>query len=153
MTAATRTPKTATPKFTAGVDARQYIPIGERNTIAIQVAADFNLGNVPFHQMAMLGGLVRLRGYYEGRFRDRNAIVTQVEWRMMPVVWRFGLTAFVAAGQVFDEFSNIRFDGIHWTAGGGIRYQLNKEERVHIRLDAGAGIDSWGIYFNVLEAF
>ncbi len=135
------------------LDARHYFALSSRQTLAVQLYGDFNFGNVPFHQLAMLGGNVRLRGLYEGRFRDLNAITAQVEWRMMPVFWRFGLVAFAAVGQAFDAFRSIRWNGIHWTLGAGIRFALNPEERTHIRLDFGAGLDSWGIYFNVLEAF
>jgi len=41
----------------------------------------------------MLDGDEYLRGYYLGRFRDRNLSFVQLEFRSV-VFWRFGVAAF-----------------------------------------------------------
>lgn len=135
------------------LDARHYVTFGERHTIAVQYYLDLNGGDVPFHALAQIGGAVRLRGYFEGRFRDKNYLMAQVEYRLMPLIWRFGLVAFAAVGQVAPSLGDLTFEGTHWTVGGGVRFSINPEERIHLRADVGVGPDSWGLYINVLEAF
>lgn len=135
------------------LDARHYYTWRERHTLAVQLYASFSEGDVPFNALAMIGGKVLLRGYYEGRFRDRNMLMAQAEYRLMPLIWRFGLVAFAGVGEVASRFSDFRWDAMHWTVGGGIRFALNPAERINVRVDAGFGYDTWGVYANVLETF
>ena len=154
-------------------DLRQYIPLFGNHVLAAELFTDFNAGNVPFNQLAMIGGANRERGYFEGRFRDKNAVSFQAEYRIVPLYCpvhdgvsnvsnehsklydpcRFGIVAYAGIGEVFDRFEHFRMNGLHWSVGGGLRYALNPAEHVHVRLDVGVGADSWGLYVNVLEAF
>ena len=54
--------------------------------------------NVPFTPLPGLGGQFRMRGYFDGRFRDQNALISQVEYRF-PIVWRCGGVGFASAGE------------------------------------------------------
>jgi len=62
-------------------DTRLYRPIGKNNVFAAQILGQFNTGEVPFNQLALMGGESIMRGYYYGRYRDRNQMAMQVEYR------------------------------------------------------------------------
>jgi hypothetical protein len=42
---------------------------------------------------------------------------------------------------------------LRWAVGGGGRFSLSDSERLNLRLDAGFGLGTWGIYFTAREAF
>ena len=54
------------------VDLRRYVSLSRSQVIVIRGLATFMLGTPPFQALAMLGGDRVLRGYYAGRFRDRQ---------------------------------------------------------------------------------
>lgn len=94
-----------------------------------------------------------MRGHYEGRYRDIDMLVTQAEYRVVPVWWRFGLVGFVGFGDVSDRLVHFRLDDTKYSVGWGIRYVLNRDEGITIRLDVGYCDDQSGVYLNILEAF
>ena len=53
--------------------------------LALQAYAFINNGDVPLRSLASLGGANSMRGYYDGRYRDKDQIVFQAEYRV-PVV-------------------------------------------------------------------
>jgi outer membrane translocation and assembly module TamA len=111
-------------------------------------------GTAPFDLLPQLGGDVLLRGYYQGRFRDRTLLAGQVEYRS-PLVWRLGLVGFAAAGQVAPEFGAMGFDRFKPAVGVGLRIRFVKATGLSIRADYGWGLEggSAGFYLNVGEAF
>jgi hypothetical protein len=60
------------------VDIRRYKSLSAHTVLALQGFMNLNIGEVPFKSAATLGGPFLLRGYYNGRFRDNNALVFQV---------------------------------------------------------------------------
>lgn len=134
-------------------DARQYFRLAAHHTLAYQVFLDFNAGSVPFFQLAALGGNSRMRGYLDGRFRDNDYMMAQVEYRFMPVVWRFGLVAFAGIGEVAPRLIDFRIDELKWSVGAGVRLALDQEERIYVRLDVGCGATGCFPYVYALEAF
>jgi outer membrane protein assembly factor BamA len=134
------------------IDARKYFRSFIRNILAVQFYGQFNNGNVPFRNLAPLGGPNLLRGYYMGRFRDKCATVLQAEYRMQ-LYKRFGLVAFGGIGEVSDKVANFTFAGIKPAVGGGIRFAIKPKERLNLRLDYAIGQKSSGLYFYVSEAF
>lgn len=135
------------------LDFRQFFPLFSHHVVGFQGYVSMKTGNPPFQMMSLLGGENIMRGYYLGRYRDKNMIVFQTEYRVVPVWWRFGLVAFMGLGEVSNEFSNFRLKDFKHSLGWGIRYQFNKEEGLNIRLDFGLGKDTSGLYINFLEAF
>lgn len=134
------------------IDARSFHEILPQQILAIQASGEFMNGNVPFHYLARFGGAGLLRGYYDGRYRDKQCIALQAEYRI-PVWWRFGLAGFAGAAQVADRIGHFGL-GRFWLAGGaGIRFAWNPEERVNLRIDYGVGNNSNGLYITVTEAF
>lgn len=106
-------------------------------------------GNIPLNDMAILGGSNRLRGYYKGRFRGKQAAGYQVELRKM-IWWRLGLSAFYSQGTVIDKGLNGAWP---WSYGGGIRFTVDKENKLNLRVEYAIGEDNTGFYFTVGEAF
>ena len=134
------------------VDTRDFFEVLPGQVLAVQAAAEFIDGTPPFYRMASFGGHSLVRGYFEGRYRDKNGIAVQVEYRL-PVWWRFGMVGFAGAAQVADKIGHLGFKRF-WFAGGiGLRFAWNPDERVNLRLDYGVGKNSNGIYITVTEAF
>ena len=134
------------------LDARNYFEIIPTQVLAVQAAAEFMGGAVPFQNLVRFGGQDLIRGYYYGRYRDKNGIALQAEYRV-PVWWRFGIVGFAGAAQVADKTSHFAIPRF-WFAGGlGLRFYWNPQERINLRLDYGIGNNSSGTYITVTEAF
>jgi hypothetical protein len=93
-------------------------------------------GSSPFYLLPQMGSDEIMRGYYGGRFRDRNLIAGQTElrYRIDP---RFGLAAFVGTGEVFH--SDFSFPQLKINYGGGVRYFFDIQKGLSFRLDYGVG--------------
>ena len=119
------------------------------------LAEDFrtmlNFGNPSWGMMALLGNSNSMRGYYEGRYRDKHKMEAQVELRQH--IWkRNSLTAWVGAGTVFSKFSNIR--SRHLLPNYGLGYRWEFKKNVNVRLDYGFGkAGQSGFLFSINEAF
>lgn len=110
----------------------------------------FNYGDVPWTMMAQVGVLGRMRGYYEGRYRDRNIMEGQVELRQH-IKGRNGIALWVGLANVFPDFKHVYYDEILPNYGVGYRWEF--KERVNIRLDFGFTRDNPNFTFNINEAF
>lgn len=116
------------------VDLRQFVSPAEDHAVGVQLYGVFNEGDVPFYQMAALGGPRLLRGYFEGRFVDNNMMLAQVEYRF-PILWRFRGVAFAAVGDVMHRVGDFDFGSLEVAAGIGLRYRLNQQERFNLHFD------------------
>ncbi|HEX6892844.1 MAG TPA: BamA/TamA family outer membrane protein [Chryseolinea sp.] len=135
------------------LDGRKYFNPWLKHVIAVQATMTYTTKNVPFYDLAMLGGEDRMRGYYKGALRDKLLIDTQVEYRM-PIWGMFGLTTWVATGRVADKFSNFSLDGLWLSFGGGVRIRVDTKNNTNLRFDMGFGPNGVsGFYFNFAEAF
>lgn len=137
--------------YRIGFSADYYHRLWQGAILACDLVSEFNTGkNVPWVMLSELGGSRRMRGYYKGRYRDRNSIVLQAELRQK-IYRRHGIAMWVAAGNVFPNFK--RFNTAHTLPEIGIGYRFEFKNRVNIRLDVGVGRNGTGINFNVNEAF
>lgn len=133
-------------------ETRNFFELLPEQVLAVQTAGEFIDGMPSFQNLVKFGGQNLLRGYFEGRYRDKNGIAVQAEYRV-PVWWRFGVVGFVGAAQVSDKVSRFAANRF-WVAGGvGLRFAWNPKERVNIRLDYGIGNNDSGTYITVTEAF
>jgi len=126
--------------------------INLRHTLAVQFYAQSNWGDPPFDQLARLGGANRMRGFYEGRFRDKHLWLTQMEYRAF-LAWRIGVSAHAAFGMVAPTISQYSFANGRFTYGGGMRFAIDKKEKINFRLDYGRGKYGSNFYVTVGEAF
>lgn len=136
---------------TVDLNLRGYHRLWKGAVLAYEYAMQLNWGEVPWLMMATIGGSDSMRGYYEGRYRDRNKMDTQVELRQH-VYRRSGIVVWAGAGMIFDRFSRIRAGNILPDCGIGYRWEFKKN--VNVRLDLGLGKGGQtGFVFNINEAF
>ena len=136
---------------TTDVRTSGYIGLWNGSTLALDMRAQFNYGNPSWGMLAQLGGSSAMRGYYEGRYRDKHKIETQVELRQH--VWRRnGIVVWAGAGTVFDKPGSIQLRHVLPNYGVGYRWEFKKN--VNVRLDYGFGKKGQsGFTFNINEAF
>jgi hypothetical protein len=134
------------------LEVRQFVSLGGEHVLGFRFAGEFQQGNVPYYHLAYFGGDELLRGYFLGRYRDKNMVALESEYRF-PLIWRFGGTAFAGAAEVAPRPTELVLDPVRWAGGGGLRFSLAERERLNLRLDVGAGPHTWGVYFTAREAF
>jgi outer membrane protein assembly factor BamA len=136
------------------LDLRKYLPVLSSHVLALRGLGVASAGVPPFDLTPQLGGDALLRGFFSGRYRDRQLLAFQAEYRV-PVWWRIGAVGFVGAGQVADVFSGFDIGSLHTNAGIGVRFLLSQTEGLNIRVDWGWGLDrrSTGFYLGLGEAF
>lgn len=135
-------------------DIRQFIPVFKKQVVALQLYNFMNLGpEIPLRSLAALGGSSMMRGYYSGRYRDKQLLALQAEWRI-PVYGRFGVVAFGGAGDVAGKAMDYDFKDLKYAYGGGIRFALTKKDKLNLRLDYGfTNKKDQGFYLQLGEAF
>jgi hypothetical protein len=137
------------------LDVRSSHPVSARNVLAWQVLGNFYSGNVPFNQLAQMGGEMIMRGYYYGRYRDKNMIATQVEHRWLPFGFskRLGAVVFAGTAVVAPKINAFTFKHVRPSGGVGLRYLLFPKKDIFLRLDVGFTKDGPGFYLFTGEAF
>ncbi len=119
------------------LDVSQFIKLSNRFILGLNGQSKNLLGGTsPFYLLPQMGNDELMRGYYAGRFRDRNLLTAQGELRYR-LSNRFGLVGFGGGGQVFsDSFVLSNFKP---NLGGGIRYFFDIEKGLALRIDYGIG--------------
>ena len=110
----------------------------------------FNYNDVPWPMLASVGGTGRMRGYFEGRYRDKNIIEAQVELRQH-IKRRNGIAVWIGAANVFPKFGDMRLK--RTLPNGGVGYRWAFKQGVNVRLDLGFTKNGLGFSFNINEAF
>lgn len=127
-----------------------YYALDDKRVIAWEADGVFTQGKVPWNELPGLGGSHRMRGYYEGRYRDRNIMSTQLEYRQK-LSWRHGVVGWIGTGTMSKHFA--RLGGERWLPNAGVGYRFAFKPGINVRLDYGIGQRSSGFYFQVGEAF
>ncbi|MCL7988082.1 BamA/TamA family outer membrane protein [Sphingobacterium sp. lm-10] len=137
-------------------DFRHYHAFSSKFALASQLDYRGSYGpNTPFYVYNELGGDNMLRGYYLGRYRDKNFIGAQTEarYRFHP---RVGITAFAGTGSTFSNTQKVRLVP---SFGAGLRYFFDLEHRTTVRFDYAIGEKrpgeqrQKGFYLSLSEAF
>jgi hypothetical protein len=108
-------------KFVLGLDIQEQSLLGGRS---------------PFYLLPQMGSDELMRGYYSGRYRDRNYIAGQAELRYR-IDNSFGVVGFVGTGEVFH--SAFSLPQLKPNYGGGVRYFFDIEKGLSVRADYGVG--------------
>jgi hypothetical protein len=135
----------------ANVEGRIFLPLGRGRVLGAAAFLDHAFGDTPFTLLPKLGSTRFLRGWREGRFRDRVASAAQAELRL-PLWDRIHAVAFGAFGAVARDVWALSADELKVAAGGGLRYRLTPEG-ANIRLDLAVSDAGPELYVLVLEAF
>jgi len=135
-------------------DTRYYFkPFHKReDVLAFQGYGFLSVGDVPFNELAQMGGDMIMRGYFMGSYRDKNLLAFQSEYRLQ-VLKRWGIVGFVGAGGISDAMGDFELKNIMPSYGGGLRFKINRKENVNLRMDYGFGNGQQNIYFFIAEAF
>jgi len=119
------------------IEYSQFFKLDKKLILGVDVQEQSLTGAAsPFYLLPQMGSDEMMRGYYEGRYRDRNYLAGQTELRYR-VDPRFGLAAFVGAGEVFHN--GFSFPQLKPNYGGGVRYFFDVEKGLSIRMDYGVG--------------
>ena len=137
------------------VDNRIYRPLRENTVLCAQLYGQFTVGNPPFNMLSLLGGESLMRGYYLGRYRDRNLIAGQIEYRILPFSFskRIGASVFLATGQVYGDDHPFSWREFLPTGGAGLRFLIFPEKDIYTRLDVAFTEEGRGVYLFIGEAF
>lgn len=140
------------PMNTLFMDGRYFHAVKKNQVLALQVLGQFSSGEVPFNQLSMMGGEMMMRGMYLGKYRDKQYLAAQAEYRFLPFGFskRLGGAVFASVGSVSSTFptQNYKLAG-----GAGLRYLLFPKKDIYTRLDLGLERHGYGIYFYIGEAF
>ncbi len=130
--------------------ASHYSPLWRGAILAATADCAFTYGNTPWGLLSTFGGSNNMRGYFEGRYRDKSAITACVELRQH--IWhRNGIAIWGGAGTVFSRFSDITSRSVLPNYGIGYRWEF--KQRVNVRVDLGFGRSTTGFIFSINEAF
>lgn len=142
------------------LDLRKYVrwPGATRNVLALWSYDWFTTGGDPPYLLLPSTGWDAYsntaRGYIQGRFRSRNMLYLESEYRF--TVLPNGLLGGVvfANAQSFSEQGSGRFEYVAPGYGLGIRISLNKFSRTNLCVDYGWGTHgSGGFFVNLGEVF
>ena len=136
--------------WSAELQAATYHKAWKGAIIAGELHTRQSTGQVPWPMLSDVGSSNRMRGYYEGRYRDKNVIDAQVELRQH-IYRRNGIALWLGAAEVFPDYRSLRLRHILPNAGVGYRWQFKKG--VNVRLDYGFSRNGTGFIFNINEAF
>lgn len=135
------------------LDFAKYVGIKEDHTLAFHINTAMILGDPIFYDLLYFGSPKLMRGFQDRRFKDKNILVLQGEYRFPIYKWVQGVS-FLSGGTVADSYSEIFKNDYKVSLGAGLRIVLNKKDRVRLRLDYGRTINEGGaIYITINDAF
>jgi outer membrane protein assembly factor BamA len=110
----------------AQYEAIEHIPILRETWVLsfrqrVQTVYDKGGEQTPFFMMPAVGGGSSLRGFSSWRYRDRNSLLLQAEWRIM-VNRYLDLAVFYDTGKVETRRSDLDFDRLKSDWGAGLRF-------------------------------
>ncbi|MGR5243684.1 BamA/TamA family outer membrane protein [Vibrio alfacsensis] len=129
---------------------RVYQQWTDTTIIAMEVYSQSISGDAPWFDYAQLGDAQRMRSYYQGQYRDKHQLSTQVEIRHT-IAGRHGVVGWVGAGNIAPTYHDL-FES-RWLPTVGVGYRFAFKARINVRIDLGVGKDSTGFYFQINEAF
>ncbi|MBE9585633.1 polymerase [Mucilaginibacter sp. JRF] len=139
------------------IEYAQFFSLSKKLVLGFNVQGQSIVGaREPFYLLPSLGNDEIMRGYYNGRFRDRHLAAAQTELRYR-ISNRFGIVGFGGAGKVFSNSFN--FDGLKPSYGLGGRYFFDVEKGLSMRVDYALGEQrpgekrQSGLYLSLAEAF
>jgi hypothetical protein len=133
------------------VDLRRFQSVGGGRVLAFGAVLETTDGQTPFSLLSKLGNVRFLRGYREGRYRDRMVWATQVELRA-PVRGPLSAVLFGGAGDVFGDLGSFTLEHPKLAAGAGARWRLTPGG-ANLRVDVAVGTAGPEVYVVLLEAF
>jgi len=136
-------------------EVQQYISFfNHRRVIALRAKTTLTQTadgkEVPFYLLPAMGGSEDLRGYEDFRFRDRNMVVVNAEYRF-EAFSGLDVALFADAGQVAARTSDLNFRDMKTAAGFGFRF--NTAKKVFYRVDVGFSREGTRIFMKFGNVF
>ena len=130
-------------------DAQQFIPLlNEHWVIALRgrlwTTSAAGGQQVPFFLLPTLGGSTSLRGYPDGRFRDRHALLLTAEYRWTPGSM-LDMALFLDAGSV--EAHRRDFDVTRLRTSYGIGARFHSPGATVLRIETARGHEGFRFHF------
>jgi hypothetical protein len=133
-------------------DIIKYFTLKGEHILALNLYGGTTFGNAPFQELLLYGGSNKARGYFQGHYRDNALILLQSEYRFQ--IWkRFGGVVFSSLGNVGPRLDQVGMSTAKWNAGLGLRYLINTDDRLNLRVDYAVGKETGGLYITFGEAF
>jgi hypothetical protein len=139
------------------IEGSQYNSLSKRLVLAFDVYHTNMIGGQsPFYLLPTLGSDELMRGYFNGRYRDRNYTAAQTELRYR-LSDRFGIVGFLGTGTVYHQSLDLTL--LKPNYGGGLRYFFDVEKGLSASFDYGVGEQKpgetrqSGFYIRLGEAF
>lgn len=138
-----------------GFLAKKLFTFKERFTTIAVFRTDQVFGDqVPFYMQPALGGEMNLRGFVRRRFAGRGQVLFDLEeririkrWNIMNVKFDVSLDPFFSVGQVFDDWSEVRF--AHLKPVGGMGFRAKALPSVVGRIDIGVGQEGVEVFMTL----
>jgi Omp85 superfamily domain len=153
------------------LDARAYVPLfSDRTSLAVRAYSELKSpkggSQIPFYDLAIVGGRSYVRGFPDYRFRGNNDLLFSGELRQ--TVWRrtenqgLDIFGFADVGQVWGDnrsktnpavIQNDDFDSRNWRtgSGGGVQYRISKSFAARVEL--GHSNERNMLYFSFTHGF
>jgi hypothetical protein len=138
------------------LESRAYAPVfASRRVLAFRMAYQGvdptgDSDAIPFYRLPESSNENRFAAYSSGRYRDRRLLLGQLEYRW--IVWeRLWAVALAQRGVVANEPGRIRYDQMHESYGGSLRYRLSDARTA--RLEAAKGSEGWNVYLDLKGDF
>jgi hypothetical protein len=145
------------------IEARQFFPLFATAALGFSASLQAQDGDVPFRDLATADGDHSLRGLVRGKYRDRDLLLLQSEfksylpdWSWLSNPWirnRLGYAFFAEAGQVAHRPGDIDVGEFRPDFGAGLRYAMNPDAKMNIRVDIGYVDGTVAPAINIKEAF
>ena len=138
------------------IDFRTFKSYNPKSVLGLNLVYQSLQGSrTPFYLLPQLGNDEIMRGYYTGRYRDRNLLAAQTEFRYR-IIPRIGFVGFAGAG---TAYSRLNLSTIKPSYGGGLRYFFDPVKGLSLRMDYAFGEKrsnekrQQGFYLAFSEAF
>jgi len=134
------------------LDHNHYFPVRQnKDVVAARAYAGLGIGDLSFNQQFVVMNK-DIRGYTQGGYRGNYLLSLQGEYR-----WNFhrrwGAVGFAGVATVFKGINESDNGKLLPGIGTGIRFRAFPETNFSVGIDVAAGIDDWGIYFQLGEVF
>lgn len=134
------------------LDFNQYFEMkNNRDIIAVRFYGGAGIGELNFNQQFVIGNN-DIRGYTQSKYRGDQILTIQGEYRWNPFK-KLGFVGFAGIASVFSGINEVDNGKILPGVGTGFRFTVFPKNHMNVGMDFAAGIDDWGIYFKIGEAF
>ena len=136
-------------------EAIQHIPILRETWVVslharVETSTSKDGQETPYFMLPSIGGGSSLRGFSSWRFRDRNSLLLQVDWRAM-VNRYIDIALLYDAGKVTERSGDLSLDGLRSDFGVGVRF--HGPTTTPVRIDVMRGNEGFHVVFSASAAF